>query len=360
MPTSIAVQGAGDSGSTPASLTYGGQPYLAVGVNAYELGSDYGTNAGCGPEVSNAQLDQFFASLPPHSLVRISAFQGSMATDVTTHQIDWAPLDRVFDAAAAYGQLLIPVLTGQGGYCDGQHWQEPSWYDGGFNQVFNTATTSDGQGLTPLSYWDYLRLIVDRYKDSPALGMWEPVSEADPETCPIQNEGLNCTCPSESVAAQALRHFFDVVGGEIHALDPNHLVESGLEGGGQCGTAGSDYAYVSASPGIDVMSYHDYYGADAPLGGPTGNDIKTRIEQAAALGKPIIGGEVGLMAGTGADCISVTRRSEEMLSMSETQLAAGSSGLLWWDWVPSLTQPCDWDIAPGDPLLAALSTVSGL
>ena len=54
--------------------------------------------------------------------------------------------------------------------------------------------------------------------------------------------------PNESVAAAALRHFFDVVGEEIHTLDPNHLVENGFLGGGQCGTESSDYQYVSASP----------------------------------------------------------------------------------------------------------------
>jgi mannan endo-1,4-beta-mannosidase len=348
-------------GLTPTStahLTLNGKPYQAVGVNAYEIASDYGVNAGCGPMVTDAQLDQFFASLPPHSLVRFSAFQGAIATDVTTHQINWGPLDRIFQAAAAYGQYLVPVLTGQGGYCDGQHWQDPSWYAGGFKQVFNTAVTSDGQGLTPLSYWDYVQAIVNRYKSSPALGMWEPVSEADPETCPIQNKGLNCTCPNEAVATQSLRYFFDVVSGEIHSLDPNHLVESGLEGGGQCGTAGSDYEYVSASQGIDVMSFHDYYGADDPLGGPTGQDVATRLAQAAALDKPIIGGEIGLEGGTGPTCMTDTQRALAVATVTHTLAAAGSNGLLWWDWVPSLTQPCNWDIAPGDPLLSTLTSLA--
>jgi hypothetical protein len=329
-----------------------------VGVNAYEIASLYGVNAGCGPMLTDAQLDQFFASLPPHSLVRFSAFQGGLATNVTNHLLDWFPIDRVFRAAAAYGQYLIPVLTGQGGYCDGQHWQDPSWYDGGFNQVFNLSANSDGQGLDPLSYWDYIQEIVNRYKNSPALGMWEPVSEADPDTCPIQNEGVNCTCPNETAAALALHHFFDVVGGEIHSLDPNHLVESGLEGGGQCGTAGFDYDYVSSSPGIDVMSFHDYYGATDPLGGPPGNDVATRLAEAAALGKPIIGGEIGIQAGTGPNCMSDAQRATAVATVSQTLYASGASGLLWWDWVPSLSQPCNWDIAPGDPILSTLASLA--
>jgi hypothetical protein len=67
--------------------------------------------------------------------------------------------------------------------------------------------------------------------------MWEPISETEASTCPPQYQPLNCsghqTCPNEAVAAAALRHFFDTVGGEVHALDRQHLVESGLLGGGQ-------------------------------------------------------------------------------------------------------------------------------
>ena len=95
--------------------------------------------------------------------------------------------------------------------------------------------------------------------------MWEPISEAEASTCSAQYEPQDCsgnqTCPNEAAAAQALRSFFDTVGAEIHSLDPAHLVENGLLGSGQCGTSGTDYQYVSASPGVDVLSYHDYYDA---------------------------------------------------------------------------------------------------
>jgi len=245
-------------------LMLNGSTYHFTGVNAYEAATMWGTNAGCGAELSDAQLNQLFASLPPNSLVRFWAFQGTMATDVTTHQLNWGPLDRVFAAAAAHGQRLIVAVTDQGGTCDGGHWQDPSWYQGGFMNVYDDPSTTDGRGLTPLSYWTYLQDIVARYRSSPALGMWEPISEAEASTCPSWAQPLNCsghqTCPDEAVAASALRHFFDVVGGEIHTLDPAHLVESGLLAGSQCSSQGQDYPYVSASPGIDVLSYHDYYG----------------------------------------------------------------------------------------------------
>jgi hypothetical protein len=350
---------AGIIGASGDHLTLNGQIYRFTGVNAYEIATDWGINAGCGADVTTAQLDQFFSSLRPNSLVRFWAFQGSMATNVNTGQIDWGPLDRVFAAAAAYGQRLIPVLTDQGGTCDGNHWQDPSWYSGGFEQVFDDPAGTDGVNLTPLSYWSYLQAIVNRYKDSPALGMWEPISEAEASTCSAQYEPQDCsgnqTCPNEAAAAQALRSFFDTVGAEIHSLDPAHLVENGLLGSGQCGTSGTDYQYVSASPGVDVLSYHDYYDASDAIGGDQWNGLGVRLAQAAALDKPIIGGEAGIVAGAGTGCLSPAQRGTDMSTKLEAQLQAGSSGVLVWNWVPTLTQPCSYDVAPGDPLLSALA-----
>ena len=69
-----------------------------------------------------------------------------MATNVNTGELDWGPIDRVFAVAAAHSQRLIVTLTDQGGPCDGGHWQDPSWYEGGFKNVFNDPATTDGRG----------------------------------------------------------------------------------------------------------------------------------------------------------------------------------------------------------------------
>ena len=239
------------------NLEVGGLPTKFTGVNAFELATAWGTNNGCGGMVSPAQTAALFASLGPGSLVRFWAFQGDFATDVRTGAIDWAPLDQVFYLAAADHVYLIPTITDQSGTCDGGHWQDPSWYDGGYRHIFNSALDSDGAGLDPLSYWNYMSELVKRYKNSPALGMWEPISEAEASSCPAQYQPDNCgghqTCSDESVAAADLTSFFDVVGGEIHLLDPTHLVEEGLLGSGQCGTTGGDYA-VSVRAQVSTCS----------------------------------------------------------------------------------------------------------
>jgi len=57
-------------------------------------------------------------------------------------------------------------------------------------------------------------------------------------------------------------------------------------GGGQGGTAGGDYEYVSGSPGIDVLSDP----GPALIGSDQWNGLGVRFQQAAVLDKPIIEG----------------------------------------------------------------------
>jgi mannan endo-1,4-beta-mannosidase len=337
-------------------LTVAGAPYRFVGLNAYELATFWGRNAGCGAMLGNAQLDQFFTSMPPHSLVRILAWEGSMAINYRTKQVDWGPLDRVFRAAAKHHDFLLVSLAGQDGTCDDGHWKNAAWYLGGYRRAFN----DDGRGLAPIPYWDYARRVVRRYRSSSALGMWEPVNEPEASACDARASGSACyghlVCPSERRGALALRHFFDAVGGEIHRLDSRHLVESGFIGSGQCGSSGTDYSYVNSSPGVDVLSYHDYYAATARVGGDQWNGIGVRLRQAAALRKPIIGGEIGVAAGPGGACGSRARRLSNLRAKARRQMTAGSDGVLIWDWQPAPTSSCDYSTYPGDPLLALIGS----
>jgi hypothetical protein len=337
-------------------LFLNGSVYRFTGVDAYEAGTQWSTNAGCGGQLDNGQLDRLFASLAPDSLVRIWAFQGTIATDKDTHLLDWGPLDRVLTAAAAHHQRVILALTDQGGTCDGDHWQDPSWFGGGYTTVFDSPSRDGGRNLTPLSYLTFVRDIVVHFRDAPGLGMWEPISEAEASTCAPQYQPLQCsghqTCPDEATAASALRTFFDAVGEQIHALDPRHLVESGFLGGGQCGTQGADYRYVSASPGIDVLSYHYYWGT-TPLGGDRWNGLTVRLAQSTATAKPIIAGEAGLKAGPGAGCRPASVRNEIMTRKEAAQFRGGSSGLLVWNWVPAVSSACSYGVAPDDPLMQA-------
>lgn len=311
-----------------------------TGVNAYQLATLWSVNAGCGGQVDD--LDAFFAALPPRALVRFWAFR-SMAVDRTTHQVTFSALDRVFAAAARHGILLLPVLSDQAGTCDDAHWHDAAWYRSGYRSVFN----DDGRGLTTMSLWDWLHLVVPRYAASPALGGWELVNEPESTNCDAPYSGGTCyghgACPAG--AADTLRQFFDSAGGELKRLDPRHLLFLGVIGGSQCGVAGTGYASLLASPAVDVATYHDYGNDNTAL--PA--ELSTRLRQAADADKPLLTEEVGIHSGPG--CATEAARSQLLEAKLRRQLAAGDSGSLVWDMVVTRADGCNDDLAPTDDYL---------
>jgi mannan endo-1,4-beta-mannosidase len=328
-------------------LCLSGHPWTFTGVNAYEAATDWGTNYGCGVMPGwngGASLDTLFSSLRPNDVVRFWAFQ-ALATNYTTKQLDWGPIDNVINTAAKYGIKVIPSLTDQSGICDDNYWHDAAWYDGGFRNVYDLSETPNS---TPLSYWDYVQAFAEHYKDNATIAMIELVSEPSPTEYEYQ-------CVNESVAAHALRYFFDTIGAEIRSIDPNHLIETGMQGEGQCGAEGSDYGYVNASPYIDVASVHDYTTDALPT--VPGTELVGSLAQANADGKPLIVGEVGEQAQNNlAGCATLPSRVNLMEEKMIAQFRAGIKGFLAWDWEPSApsSSSCEFDFGPKDPLIAAL------
>lgn len=333
-------------------LSLHGQEYQFTGVNAFNLGTYPGANAGCGGYVEN--LDAFFAQLRPNSIVRMWAFQGTITTNVTTKRLDWTGLDRVVNAAEKNGKKLILVLGDQSGHCDDGHFKDKAWYEGGYKQSYNDL----GNGLTPLSYSEYVKQVVARYKNSPAIAMWEPINEPIASNC-LSGKGYECfaqqACPDETAAARAMRLFFDDVGSTIKSIDPNHLVSSGMIGDGQCGTIYEDYKYVHESPGIDVGSYHDYQRDIQPLPGDQWNGLSKRIDQLKLIGKPLIVGEVGMLASTnGAGCHTHSARESHLKAKMDAQFAAGIAGIIPWAATNTSSSTCNYDIGKDDPIMTLL------
>jgi hypothetical protein len=328
-----------------------GQPYRFVSIASPSAATDWTVNWGCGPMATDAQLDAFFAALPPHSLVPFWAPQALAFNDRSSHTIDFTAIDRVFAAAARYHQLLLPELEHQQGYCSDGHWKDITWYEGGYRKAFDT----DGRGLEPLSYWDYLQVIVPRYRASPALGMWGLVVEPEAPTCDLTT---STDCPgtdrcNEAAAAAALRGFFDVVGAMVKRLDPHHLVSAGSIGGGQCGWSSSDFTYVNESPGIDVCEVHDYNDASLPINPTAIADIMA----CKAMGKPLIVGETGLSAArvpTPACPRSLADRAQAFKIRVDDYLHAGASGVALWMWSPTPTPVCGYAIDVSDPVMSVV------
>jgi hypothetical protein len=335
-------------------LTLGGVPYRPTGLNAYHLATDHNINYGCGEANSQANVDEFFASLAPNSMTRFWAFQ-HQAFNKNTGAIDFTTIDRVIQSAEKAGQKLIVTIGNQGRDCDMPAQKDENWYAGGYRNVYNSGTYN-GSGIlnksAPLSYWDWMNLIVPRYANSPAVAIWEPVNEPYPST--VRSDGSQyCS----STAPATLRTFFDTVGQQIRSLDPNHLVGSGLIGSGQCGAGGADYETLHQSPGLDVASYHDYGHDDAPIPGDQWNGLQRRIDQMARIGKPLIVGEVGITAADGvAGCNTTAVRRDKLKAKADAQLRAGVDAFIPWVWSKTTRTSCNYDIKPGDPMLSLLKT----
>ena len=338
-------------GRSGTSFTLDGVPRRFTGVNAYHLASDFTFNYGCGDNNTQSDLDTFFSSLRPVSVVRIWGFQ-HLAYNKNTGVIDFTTIDRVVQTAERHGHKLIISLANQTGNCDTPSYKDEAWYAGGYRQVFNAGTYNSGASgpSTPLSFWDYLHQIVPRYANSPAVAIWQPVNE--PRDAVINPDGSQ-TCTS--TAASTLRQFFDVVGGEIHRLAPKQLVGSAVIGQGNCGAKGSEYAFLHASPGIDVGSYHDYNYDTSPISGDQWNGLAVRIDQMNQVGKPLIIDEVGMKAADGvAGCMTLAQRRDNIKAKMDAQLARGIDMYLAWAWTKSPISTCSVNMTAGDPTLNLL------
>jgi mannan endo-1,4-beta-mannosidase len=272
-------------------LTLNGARYQFTGVDAFELATWWGTNSGCGAEIDD--LDGFFNSLTPNNVVRFWAFQ-DFTRSKSTGKRDWGPIDRVVQSAERTHQRLLFVLGDQWANCSGEQYKDATFYSGGYQTAVPPAELE--------TYWAWVRDVVTRYRSSPAVGMWEPLSEGQGDCSTIRSGEL--------------RQFFDSVGGLIKSIDGKHLVESGVLGTGQCGITGTDYVSAQNTPNIDVVSYHDY-GDSSPVPGL----LAQRLQQAQQLNKPLIVGEVGFLS----DCAT-------MQAKLPAQFAAGVAGFLPWNW----------------------------
>lgn len=333
--------------SSPGGLLLRGKPWWPAGFNGPQLATDYSINYGCGAEV---HLDAFFRRVPDHALVRFPLFQ-AFAVNKNTGKLDFTAADAVFAAAEKYGRLVLPVMSAQTGECSDEIFKQRQWYVDGWKQA------NPVPGRAVMSYQDWLHTAVARWRSSPVLAGWELMGEPEASNCGRTCDLKSRTCPKD--AAQVLRTFMDQAGEIVRTLDPKRLIYAGYVGGSQCGTAGDAFTFVSQSPNVDVVEFHDYTEDGNPLPGDAQNGLARRLDQARAMGKPLLIGEIGEYAGS---CDSLDQRRDIMDKRITGQRAAGTAGALIWAFVPDpRLDQCTYDVGPDDPLwdsVAALSTVS--
>lgn len=311
-----------------------GRPWWPTGLNAYQLGTDWSLNKGCGAQVD---LDSYFAALPPESITRFNLF-ASMVVDKDTNETDFSRLDAIFAAAADHDQLLVPVLASGEGACEDGKFKNHEWYSDTWDDL--TPAT------TPMPYVRWLDTAVGRWGASTSLAGWELMGEPEPSNCGDRACTWQArTCPPD--APKVLRSFFDDAGARLKSLDQDTPVWAGLAGGGQCGAKADEYAYVAASKDIDVLDYHDYSPPGELIPGSPDDGMRTRLEQADLVDKPLMIAEIGQQAGS---CGGLQERVDTLSRKVSAQREAGTAGALFWSFVPD-PRPgeCTLDIGPGDP-----------
>jgi|SRR5665811_481122 len=186
----------------------------------------------------------------------------------------------------------------------------------------------------------WVQEVVSRYKNDPTIAMWQLMNEAE-----IKTGDSSSSCASTA----DLYNFATDVSGMVKSIDPNHLVNLGTMGGGQCGSQGSDYQKLGAISTIDVLEFHDY-GHDLTA---LPSNLTSDISASKALGKPIFVGEAGIQVASGG---SLATRASEFDAKVTAQLGAGVGGFLVWSWNNSPSNPVSWEVGPGDPTLNVIDS----
>lgn len=247
---------------------------------------------------------------------------------------DWTAFDATIAAAKAHNVRLIATLVDQWDYCEGP-FKDQSWYEGGYK------TTVFPNNTVP--YRDYVREVVQRYRDEPTIMLWELANE--PEIKPSETFS---GCPAGALAD--MKAWASDVSTLIKSSDPNHLVSLGT-GRGWCGLYDGDYQTVHALPSLDACSYHDYSGKSVMYSTDPRNGMQRRADQCHALNKPFYVGEAGIAI---ADEPDLQTRANDFDKKIVAQFGIGVEGLLVWNW-SNRGSLYNWEVGPGDPTLGVLA-----
>ncbi len=205
-----------------------------------------------------------------------------------------------------------------------------------------------------VSYRDWVTEVVTRYRNDPTILAWQLINEAQVK------DSLNSDCPVGNPndpmdPGNIVRDFAQDISGLIRGIDPNHLISLGTIGSGQCGAEDWQYSLIHALPSIDLCEYHDYSLAAMP--GDQYNGLQRRLDQCAALNKPLFVGETGITPNDLSDQ-SFDARAELFDSKFRAQFGAGVVGELVWDYRRTGSTLTTFDIGSGDPTLLRLQAWS--
>lgn len=309
-------------GRSGQKFTVNGTPFPLVGFNRYELAGNAQTQA-CRHWGDQKQWLSYATDIIRKTkalggnVVRIWAFQAYAGPTGK----DFSYLDKVLALARANGVRLVCVLENQWGDCTQGGIKDDAWFSKGYSKPYGY----------PLSFPDYVDAIVTRYKNDPAVAMWQ-----------VMNEAKNYQNP------KLMRAFLIDMARFIKSRDPRHLVSSG--GALQCwqGAQGAaDFESYADDSSIDVLDFHQY--EDDTI---AWTDCQQSALQAAkALNKPLMIGEIGIKSSS----FNAKKRADLFAAKAQEAAKRGVAGLLIWSInLPGLPNFDGYDLFPGEPSTATL------
>jgi hypothetical protein len=317
-------------GSSGTQLTLDGSAFTFTGFNIYQANSRSNCSYTMG---TGSALDTALSDIGAGSEMFRSWFFQRLAT--TNGQRDWSAFDHTLAVAKAHGVKVIATLGNQWGSCESPTsvYKTDAWYKSGYKTDILPDTT--------VSYRQWVTEVVSRYKNDPTIAVWQLMNEAEIKA---SDAATSCSPTSD------LYNFAADVSSLVKSIDPNHLVNLGTMGAGQCGSQGSDYKLINSISTLDVCEYHDYGHETEAL--PA--NLVADIAACNALNKPIFVGEAGIKATSVGG--NLADRAAAFDAKCSAMFKAGVTGFLVWSWNNSASTTSDWPVGPGDPSVKVIDS----
>ncbi|MBN6547863.1 cellulase family glycosylhydrolase, partial [Actinacidiphila bryophytorum] len=286
-----------------------GKTAYFAGANSYDLFT-FGSGSGDTETqyMDKAAIDSEMANMASDGVTVVrtwmfdhETWHGFEPAKNTMNEQQWAEFDYILYSAAQHGLRVVPTLenywTAYGGVNAVLGWEGVSTANSGY---FFDSTKCPGCLADYEFYVNYALNRVNHYtgvayKNDPTIFSWEMMNEP-------RYQDVN---PADNTVGATFRAWEDKVGAYIKNIDPNHMVDNGIEGQGSSYGYGSDngvpYTYECQSQYIDFCSAHIYPTegwANLSVSATQALVAKYITDAHTGAGKPFFLGEFNTSAGT--------------------------------------------------------------
>jgi mannan endo-1,4-beta-mannosidase len=321
-----------------------GNYYYFAGTNTYDMFT-YGDGSSTATQdqiennfMNKAEIDSHMAALEADhvSVLRLWMFDhetwhGFEPAKGVYNEAEFDEFDYIIQSAIAHNIRLLPTLenywTAYGGIDQRLAWEGLPTGDANRWQFFN-QTKCPGCFTQYKNYVNHVLNHVNHYsgiayKNEPDIFAWELMNEPR-----YQN-----ATPNENSTGTTLRAWVDTMGAYIKSIDPNHMIDAGLEGHGSKygfgGDEGNPFVYIQESPYIDFTSAHPY--PTESWANLTLAQTETLIDQWVSdshnvVGKPFFMGEFNVLSYV----VGSNRPAWWSGMLGEIEKDGGDGDAFWW------------------------------